>query len=473
MGEPRSLYVSVKLPVEDDNDDNDECFAQMLNTDESSAKQHLTATEMDSLKQVYNIDFGRPNRFNRKSAGASGGKSTTTIKEENENERTTFDDDNGNTTNSENDSDDENDDDDDDDEGLGESGGRTYGPFSRIHTLISSEKNRRIVNAGNKSEMNAFVNESRANSQMTIRVHIPQIKCLLSDQRFLNDLYNCFLNDLIMWVPTKLPPIESSLLVWDALSAGYVVPNLATLIESGNLEFFEFLASINPSVNMACILGFGSGLGLDATDDNEDENLSDGEGRMFHMCKSAILKSPSSASDLANGGAGGSGDNMTGAGGSGGSIGGFGGAEYCESDDDRSKRKYMDNKGLKSRSGSQVKSGGGGETKKTTTTVTTAASNNFCLVLSIEKAHLKAFVCPNMSVVGKSGGEQQQQTTNTPPPLMSNSKYGEFDVRTTNLNLCVASSETIKNEFTRNRYLMFDTDDFIDSFSVRFEKVDF
>lgn len=321
-----------------------------------------------------------------------------------------------------------------------------YGPFSRIHTLISSEKNRRIVNAGNKSEMNAFVAESKANSQMVIRLHVPQIKCLLSDQRFLNDIYNCFLNDLIMWLPTRLPPIESSLLVWDAEAGSYVAPNLATLIESGNLEFFEFLAAINPSVNMAGILGFGSPLDPNNDNDDDEDNLSDGEGRMFHMCKSAILKSPSAASDLSAGGGGGSGgsgvigggdeslggrnSSTTGGGGSG------GGNDYCESDDDRSKRKYMDRA---SSSGSNNQMLSGGASKKASTT---AASNNLCLVLSIEKAHLKAFVCPNMSVA-----PTQPQT-----PLNSASKYGEFDVRTTNLNLCVASSEVVKNEITRTRY---------------------
>lgn len=188
--------------------------------------------------------------------------------------------------------------DDDEDLGDGENSGPTYGPFSRIHSLISSEKNRRIVNAGNKTEMNTFVQESKAKARMTIRIHIPQIKCLISDQRFLNDIYNCFLNDLIMWLPSKLPPIESSLLVYDQLSGKYVAPNLATLIESGNLELFEFLASINPSINMAGILGFGAGMGADDELSDDADGGDDGEGRMFHMCKSAILKSPSTSSDL-------------------------------------------------------------------------------------------------------------------------------------------------------------------------------
>lgn len=64
----------------DADNDYDECFGQMLGEDgkqRASAGSSLAATEMDSLKQAYNIDFGRPNRF------ATGGK-TVTIKEENE-----------------------------------------------------------------------------------------------------------------------------------------------------------------------------------------------------------------------------------------------------------------------------------------------------------------------------------------------------------------------------------------------------
>lgn len=81
LGEPRSLYCSIKMPASDVDADNDydECFAQMLGEDgkqRANAGGSLAATEMDSLKQAYNIDFGRPNRF------ATG--KTVTIKEENE-----------------------------------------------------------------------------------------------------------------------------------------------------------------------------------------------------------------------------------------------------------------------------------------------------------------------------------------------------------------------------------------------------
>lgn len=170
--------------------------------------------------------------------------------------------------------------------------GSTYGPFSRIHSLISSEKNRRIVNAGNKAEMTTFIQESKVNSQMTIKINVPQLKCLIGDQKFLNDIYNCFLNDLIMWLPSKLPPIESSLFIYDPALGGFVAPNLANLVET-NLRLLEYLAAANPSINMPGIFGLGDG---DLPNDGDGDD--DGEGRMFHMCKSAILKSPSASSEV-------------------------------------------------------------------------------------------------------------------------------------------------------------------------------
>jgi hypothetical protein len=273
---------------------------------------------------------------------------------------------------------------------------------------------------------------------MTIRVHIPQIKCLINDQRFLNDIYNCFLNDLIMWLPSKLPPIESSLLVYDAQAGGYVAPNLATLIETGNLEFFEFLAAINPSINMAGILGFGVGDGTAEGDfsDGDGENADDGEGRVFHMCKSAILKSPSAAN------AGQETESTSYYGMSSGANAATGANDYCESDDDRSKRKYMDKYEKQQPSRNNAVS-----SRKNN-----ANSNNLCLILSIEKAHLKAFVCPTTTTTTNSGAQKTSTTQQTPN---SSSKYGEFDVRANNFNLCVASSEVTKNESNRPRFVFF------------------
>ena len=105
-----------------------------------------------------------------------------------------------------------------------------YGPFSRPHSMISSEKNRRIVNAGSKSEMNSFMQNSKINSQMTIKLLVPDLKFLIADQHFINDLYNCFLNDLLMYVPMQLPPIESGLYVFNSEEKNFTSPSLTCLI---------------------------------------------------------------------------------------------------------------------------------------------------------------------------------------------------------------------------------------------------
>ena len=224
--EYRTLVFAIKLPVNATSTDEygDDC--QTLGEEISS--NPYASLDNDSLKQNFNINVGKANKFFNQ-----------TIKEENENEH----DSDGNHNVSHEDllseqklyeeekmpRKNEADDDDDDDDDAG------YGPFSRIHSLISSEKNRRIVNAGNKSEMSTFIQQSRVNSQTVIKIQLPQLKLLIADQKFLNDIYNCFLNDLIMWVPSQLPPIESSLNLYDpsAAAAGFMVPpSLNYLIDS-------------------------------------------------------------------------------------------------------------------------------------------------------------------------------------------------------------------------------------------------
>nr|AWV66695.1 autophagy-related protein 2 [Brachionus koreanus] len=148
-----------------------------------------------------------------------------------------------------------------------------YGPFSSTYTVISSEKNRRIVNAGTKSEMNAFMHHSQQNSHITINMHIPDLKFLISDQYFLNDIYNCFLNDLLMYVPSVLPPLESSMYEFDAVNQCFIAPSLAKLIEADMDSHFFMSNAINLQAN------FDSDIDMDE--------------RNFHMCKSAILKSNS------------------------------------------------------------------------------------------------------------------------------------------------------------------------------------
>jgi hypothetical protein len=85
------------------------------------------------------------------------------------------------------------------------------------------------VNAGNKQEMQAFIQQSKKNSQTVVQLSLPNLKLLVADQKFLNDIYNCFLNDLIMWLPSPVPPIES------ALNLFYDAQNNPTIFASSGL----------------------------------------------------------------------------------------------------------------------------------------------------------------------------------------------------------------------------------------------
>ena len=242
--EYRTLVFSIKLPVNssNSNDNLDDC--QTLAED---ASQQYTSLENDSLKQNFNINVSKANKFFNQ-----------TIKEENENEDShNLNESNDDVLNEQKLYEEEKASgsnthrgngggggDEDDEEDVG------YGPFSRIHSLISSEKNRRIVNAGNKSEMNTFIHQSRLNSQTVIKIQLPQLRLLIADQKFLNDIYNCFLNDLIMWVPSKLPPIESSLILYDpsAAAAGFMVPPSLNYLIGSNFDA-EYLINMNQNKN--------------------------------------------------------------------------------------------------------------------------------------------------------------------------------------------------------------------------------
>ena len=121
----------------------------------------------------------------------------------------------------------------------------------------------------------------------------------------------------------------------------------------------------------------------------------------FHMCRSAILKpSLSSKSDSEN-------------------------SDYCESDDDQSKRKYQHqyddfstHRSFNKSAQQQQKSQNFKSTKQST-------KHTLSVVLAVEAAHLKAFVL----------NTEKQQTT---------LKYGEFDIKATNYQMCIAISESLK-----------------------------
>lgn len=85
-GEPRSLLCSIKIPVDtSDAEGFKECCQLLGNEENRENNNKATAAEMDSLKHVYNIDFGNPNRFSRGGNKQQAG----TIKEESEMENST------------------------------------------------------------------------------------------------------------------------------------------------------------------------------------------------------------------------------------------------------------------------------------------------------------------------------------------------------------------------------------------------
>jgi hypothetical protein len=49
--------------------------------------------------------------------------------------------------------------------------------------------------------MNKYINDTKHNSETIIDLYVPVIRLLISDSVFLNDLYNCLINDILMWEP--------------------------------------------------------------------------------------------------------------------------------------------------------------------------------------------------------------------------------------------------------------------------------
>jgi hypothetical protein len=279
---------------------------------------------------------------------------------------------------------------DDDDESNNED--HSYGPFSKIHSLISSEKNRRIVNAANKQEMNEFMQETIQNSQLIVKISLPQLKCLINDQKFLNDIYNCFLNDLIMWEPCKLPPIES-------------------LAQINGSRLFSFTDSVYPLLNHNLMTSSTHPSSLPPlfghlNNENDDKK--------FFMCKSAILKSPTSKTDTE---ANSTTDNCSD------SDNNNEDDKRHKSDDDKLKRKLR----KKNFSGSGNHYGHNSQPKSHLKKIKKKIQNKLCLVLSIDQTHLKSMVIIE---------------TNT---IQNHIKFGEFDIKAQNFQICIATQENFKS----------------------------
>lgn len=126
------------------------------------------------------------------------------------------------------------------------------------------------------------------------------------------------------------------------------------------------------------------------------------------MCKSAILKSPRSNSESEN-------------------------SDNCDSDDDKSKRKYQQKyDSLNTKPKSECEK----EKKKLN-------KNILSIIINIEAAHLKAFVLNNLTTETTTNNELLSSDPSSPL------KYGEFDIKTNNFNLCIAISENLKNDSTK------------------------
>lgn len=199
-----------------------------------------------------------------------------------------------------------------------------------------------------------------------------------------------------MWVPSQLPPIESSLNLYDpsAAAAGFMVPPSLNYLIDSNFDA-DFLLNLNQNKS-----------------GKSDENIleKDNDGKQFHMCKSAILKSPNSNSESEN-------------------------SDNCESDDDKSKRKYQqkyDSFNTKTQKQQQQ------QQKKLN-------KNTLCVIVNIETAHLKAFVLNNLTSSDAAVGAGVSND-DLPKGMTDPLKYGEFDIKTNNFNLCIAISEHLKHE---------------------------
>lgn len=206
-------------------------------------------------------------------------------------------------------------------------------------------------------EMQAFMKQTKQNSQTVIQLSIPNLKLLVADQKFLNDIYNCFLNDLIMWLPSPVPPIES------ALNLFYDAQNNPTIFTTGP-NGSSVTSPIQAAPNLNYLIDYNFDTDFIATRMNlannplmsgsEEEDVVDMEEKKFHMCRSAILKPSKSESSEES--------------------------DYCESDSDVTKFKAKKKTRRLSRNDDLAKA----KAKE--------FKNYMSVIVDVEKAHLKAFV---------------------------------------------------------------------------------
>ena len=352
-----------------------------------SKQSAATSDEMDSLRHVYHINVTRPNKFE-----SSGRRDAMAEDASFGHPSANHNDSGGNEENN-------GDDDDDDDDG-------NYGPFSRIHSLISSEKNRRIVNAGNKAEMAQFERDSTQHAAVRVRLRLPALKCLIADQRFLNDIYNCVLNDLLMWQPCVAPPIQSpstssSMVGQSHLSAAAAAAGAAVVVNCWPLQQQQQHQQRDDSD----VLMPSSG-SAESVAGSTDE-------KMFHMCRSSTAAAPPPLHSATVREEDEKSDNDD--------------KHSSSSDDNDDDDDDDDNEGSESEEATRfrLRSARHKQPKKKKT-----LSLKMCLAIHIDTAHLKAFVLNEPPAAAAAAAENA---------LL---KYGEFDIKTSNFQICVATNDT-------------------------------
>lgn len=262
--------------------------------------------------------------------------------------------------------------------------------------------------------MQAFIQQSKKNSQTVIQLSLPCLKLLVADQKFLNDIYNCFLNDLIMWLPSPVPPIES------ALNLFYDAQNNPTIFASSGPSGSTVTSPIQVAPNLNYLIDYNFDMDFIATRMNlannnfissDDELLGDRDDKQFHMCRSAIIpnkgdQSNSNSSDSE-------------------------GESSGQKSENRSRkawqRRHKQTQNRFSHKMNQLKS------------KINEFKNTLSVVVDVEKAHLKAFVLNRTEFPLATPVDSADSKDN-------GLKYGEFDIKADNFHMCIAISETIKND---------------------------
>ncbi|XP_071962999.1 autophagy-related protein 2 homolog A-like isoform X2 [Antedon mediterranea] len=79
-------------------------------------------------------------------------------------------------------------------------------PFSSRNVMYENDQ---MVIPGDDDEMREFIETSNQDSQLLIEINLPVINLLIPTNEFLNNVYNRFCTDLLLWQPTAPTPTET------------------------------------------------------------------------------------------------------------------------------------------------------------------------------------------------------------------------------------------------------------------------